>query len=304
MQETNLSAVDLNLLVVLDALLAENHVQRAGARIGLSQPATSHALARLRALLDDPLLVRVGTAMVPTPKAAALREPLALLLENTRALLRDAAFEPGTSRRTFTFMMPDLVCDLLGPPLVARVAQEAPQVQLTFAPWRGPGLLAPQDLAGLDFHITSLVRDFPGFADEPLYVDSDVVVARPGHPARRRLSTQAGFCAQRHIAIVGTGETEDVSEGWLRSVGLERQIGLTVPTYLLAIRIAARTDLIAFVPRRLARSMAGRLDLLITEPPVDPGPDQLLLRTAIRLASDPAGQWMRDLVKAVARGLR
>lgn len=304
MQQMNLSAIDLNLLVVLDALLGESHVQRAGERVGLSQPATSHALARLRALLDDPLLVRVGTTMILTPKAEALREPLAQLLENTRALLRDTAFEASTSRRSFAFMMPDLVCDLLGPPLMARVTQAAPLVQLKFVPWRGPELLTQKDLREVDFHITSLVRDFPGFTGEPLYADSDVVVARPGHPARRRLSTRAGFCAQRHIAIVGTGETEDVSEAWLRSVGLERQIGLTVPTYLLAIRIAARTDLIAFVPRRLARSMAGRLDLLVVEPPVDPGADQLLLRTANRLANDPAGQWMRDQVKAVVRELR
>ncbi|WP_370151931.1 LysR family transcriptional regulator [Ferrovibrio sp.] len=304
MQETNLSAIDLNLLVVLDALLAESHVQRAGQRVGLSQPATSHALARLRALLGDPLLVRVGAAMVLTPKAEGLRQPLAALLENTRALLRDTGFDPATSRRTFTFMMPDLVCDLLGPPLVAAAARQAPSVQMTFMPWRGPDLLTARDLLALDFHITSVARDFPGFADEPLYEDGDVVVARAGHPARRKLSTKAGFCGQRHIAIVGTGEAEDVSESWLRAVGLERQIGLTVPTYLLAIRIAARTDLIAFVPRRLARSMSERLDLVIAEAPVDPGTDRLLLRTATRLARDAAGQWMRGLVRTVAADLR
>ena len=220
MHSVNLASIDMNLLVVLDALLAEAHVGRAGKRVGLSQPAASHALARLRALLDDPLLVRTGSVMMLTPKAERLRVPLADTLQAARALLTEASFNARTSRQTFTFMMPDLVCDLLGPPLVARVAEEAPGIHLDFTPWRGPDLLSERDLRALDFLVTSLTRVFPGFEDEPLYQDSDVVVVRARHPALKQLSGKAGFRAQRHIAIVGMGELEDVSESWLRSVGL------------------------------------------------------------------------------------
>ena len=302
MRQMNLAAIDMNLLVALDALLGEAHVRRAGERIGLSQPATSHALARLRALLGDPLLVRSGASMTLTPKAERLRAPLAELLQQTRCLLSDAAFEPLTTRRTFTFMMPDIVGDLIGPLLVERVAAEAPGIHLNFTPWRGPALLSERDLQAVDFLITSMTRKFSGFISEPLYVDRDVVAVRSGHPARKFLPARAGFLAQKHIAIVGTGEAEDVSEAWLRSVGLERQIALSVPTYLLALRIAARTDLVAFVPRRLAASMQPSLDLALIEPPVDPGGDEMILRTSARLAADPATPWMQSVLRGIVSG--
>ena len=301
MRQTNLAAIDMNLLVALDALLGEAHVRRAGERIGLSQPATSHALARLRVLLDDPLLVRTGSAMTLTPKAERLRAPLSELLRQARALLSDAGFEPLTSRQTFTFMMPDLVGDLIGPLLVERVAAEAPGILLNFTPWRGPALLTERDLQTVDFLITSMTRKFSGFVSEPLYIDRDVVAVRGSHPARDSLATKGGFLAQKHIAIVGTGETEDVSEAWLRSAGLERQIALCVPTYLLALRIAARTDLVAFVPRRLAASMQPSLDLALVESPADPGDDAMILRTSVRLAADPATPWMQSVLRDIVR---
>ncbi len=303
MQPVNLSSIDLNLLVVLEALLSEAHVRRAGERVGLSQPATSHALARLRALFGDPLLVRSGTTMRRTPRAEALRAPLAEVLAGARSLLTEVAFDPATSSRAFTFMMPDLVCDLLGPPLVARTAETAPGVQLRFTAMRGPQLLHRRDLDAIDFVITSLQRDFPGFTAEPLYADHDLLAVRRGHPASRQLGTAAGFRAARHIAVIGAGEVEDVSESWLTSVGLRREIALAVPTYLLALRIAARTDLVAFAPRRLVSAVAEGLALEAIAPPIDPGSDQLLLSSAERLRGDPAADWMRALLFEIADSL-
>ena len=125
----NLASLDLNLLVALDALVSEVHVGRAAGKVGLSQPAMSHALARLRDLVGDPLLVRVGPRMELTPRAQALRAPLAEALDSVRGLFVAESFDPATSRRRFVLMMPDLVADLLMPSLMARLSG-APGVRL------------------------------------------------------------------------------------------------------------------------------------------------------------------------------
>ena len=176
---------------------------------------------------------------------------------------------------------------------------QAPGVKLLFTPWRGPAIADEKGLAATDFIITSVERPFQGFSPEQLYEDTDVVAVRTGHRAREKLSTRSSFSNAQHIAIVGSGELEDVSEPWLRSVGLVRQIALQVPTYLLALRIVSQTDLVAFVPRGLARSMARSLKLTTVACPVDPGSDQMMLWTATRLAGDPAASWMRSRLRAL-----
>jgi DNA-binding transcriptional LysR family regulator len=133
----NLASLDLNLLVALDALVSEGHVGRAASRLGLSQPAASHALRRLRGLLHDPLLVRVGAGMELTPRALALRAPLAQMLGQVQELLVAERFEPSSSTRRFTLAMPDLVADLLLPLLIEQIGATAPGIRIDLAPWRG-----------------------------------------------------------------------------------------------------------------------------------------------------------------------
>src|SRR5579872_6018423 len=127
----NLAALDLNLLVALDALISEAHVGRAARRIGLSQPAASHALKRLREITSDPLLVRTGARMQLTPRAEALRAPLEHALEQVRTLFAANHFDPPTSTRRFALMMPDHVVDLFMPPLLERIGREAPGIRLS-----------------------------------------------------------------------------------------------------------------------------------------------------------------------------
>src|SRR5258708_38339084 len=133
-QLMNLAALDLNLLVALDALLLEANVSRAAMRIGLSQPAASHALQRLRDVLGDPLLVRVGAWMELTPRALALRGPLAQALDQVRGLFVSDDFDAGRSERHFRLMMPDLAVELLVPPLIEKVPPLAPHVRLDIVP--------------------------------------------------------------------------------------------------------------------------------------------------------------------------
>jgi len=136
----NLAALDLNLLVALDALLLEGSVSRAAMRIGLSQPATSHALQRLRDLLGDPLLVRVGARMELTPRAQGLRGPLAQALDQVRGLFIPGEFDASSSERHFRLMMPDLAVELLMPALMQKIARLAPNVRIDVVPWRSGDL--------------------------------------------------------------------------------------------------------------------------------------------------------------------
>jgi DNA-binding transcriptional LysR family regulator len=301
MPETNLSGVDLNLLVALEALLDEAHVGRAARRIGLSQPATSQALARLRALFKDQLLARSGASMARTPLAQSLVAPVRTALDAVRGLFAERRFNSSTSTRTFNIMAPDVIVDTIAPLLIGVLADTAPGVTVHFSPWRGPALLTSYDLDVLDFIITSEHARFSGFLVEPLYRDSDVIAVRADHPARRRLSNRQGFLSQRHVAVVGAGETEDVSEPWLRSVGLNRTIGARVPTYLLALRLAAKTDLVVLTPKRLAASMMGSLDLALSSPPVASDPDTIQLLASTRRSTDPAHLWMQDHLLRLGR---
>lgn len=303
MQKMNLAGIDLNLLVVLDALLNETHVGRAGHRVGLSQPAASHALARLRMLFDDPLLVRAGTAMVLTPRAEALRGPVAQFIGATRAVLENETFEPRASRRRFRCMMPDLVFHLLMPPLLRRLQGEAPGIVVECVAWRGPELLTLPALREIDFIVTSLDREIPGFERHRLYEDRDVIVVRASYPERERLGSVKGLSSLQHVAVVGAGERVDVLDIWLTSVGIIRDVAAVAPNYLVALGIASKTDLVAIVPRKFAASMADGFGLELFDLPLDPGIDVLDILSPARAHADPATIWMRQRLCEVAADL-
>ncbi len=299
----NLAGLDLNLLVALDALLAEASVGRAALRLNLSQPAVSHALRRLREVVGDPLLVRIGPRMELTPRAQALRGPLAQALAQVRGLFVAEGFDPATSPRGFRLMMPDLAVDLLMPAVLQQVAASAPGVRLDVIPWRGPAVMTPDFARTVDLVIAWTGEAYPGFHRQSLYTDRDALAVRRGHPDAARLSELSGFQAARHVAVVGAGERDDAIEPFLRQAGIQRRIALAVPSYLQALRMTARTDLVAFVPSRLIAALAGPLDLVMLPPPIDPGEDQQYLFHPVLAQFDPGSAWLRELVLRVGRGL-
>ena len=183
-RRVNLKLLDLNLLVALDALLREANVSRAAMRIGLSQPAASHALQRLRDLIGDPLLVRTGARMELTPRAQALCGPLAEVLDQVRGLFEPDAFDAARSDRQFRLMMPDLAVELLMPPLMQKVAQAAPNVRIDVVPWRGPAIFTAEFARTIDL-VISIGDAFKGFHRQLLYTDSDALAVRRGHPLDR-----------------------------------------------------------------------------------------------------------------------
>jgi DNA-binding transcriptional LysR family regulator len=297
----NLASIDLNLLVALDALISEAHVGRAARRIGLSQPATSHALNRLRELFSDPLLVRVGSRMELTPRAAGLRESLNEALRRVQSLLVADSFEPRRSTRHFYIMMQDHIAHLIVPPLVHRLQSDAPGVTLRVLPWQSPASLKPDRLQSIDLVISCSTSEIAGLERKTLFTDTEVTVLRQGHPALSRMKNLKAFLSAMHVAVVGKGIAEDPVDTWLREEGYARQIVLRVPSYLQALQAVAHSDLIAFVPKRLAESLAKPFSLAALPPPIDPGEYQERLFYPLRAAQDPASIWLRKLVFDIAQ---
>jgi DNA-binding transcriptional LysR family regulator len=296
----NLNSLDLNLLVALDALLREASVSRAAMRIGLSQPAASHALQRLRDLIGDPLLVRTGARMELTPRAQGLRGPLAQALEQVRTLFTRDEFDATRSERHFRLMMPDLAVELLMPPLMEKVTKLAPNVTIDVVPWRGPAIFTAEFARTIDI-VISIGDAFRGFHRQRLYTDSDALAVRRGHPVGTRLKKRETFLAARHVAVVIRGQREDLIDPWLRGKGVERRIALVVPGYIEALHVTARTDLVAFVPRRLIAALAKQLSLQTITPPFDPGIDEQYLFYPTRAQMDPGSIWLRNLVLGIGR---
>lgn len=298
----NLAALDLNLLVALDALLLEASVSRAAMRIGLSQPAASHALQRLRDLLGDPLLVRVGARMELTPRAQALRGPLAQALDQVRGLFISDDFDAERSERLFRLMMPDLAVELLMPPLMKKLDAAAPGIRIEVVPWRGPAIFTTEFARTIDL-VISIGDAFKGFHRHLLYTDSDALAVRRGHPVGAKLKRRDVFLDARHVAVIIRGQNADLIDDWLRTKGIERQIALVVPGYIEALHIVARTDLVAFVPSRLIAALAKPLSLMAVTPPLDPGIDEQFMFTPTRAQFDPGSIWLRKLMLETGRGL-
>ncbi|KRR00641.1 LysR family transcriptional regulator [Bradyrhizobium valentinum] len=294
----NLNSLDLNLLVALDALLREANVSRAAMRIGLSQPAASHALQRLRDLIGDPLLVRNGARMELTPRAQALRAPLAQALDQVRALFIPDDFDAARSERQFRLMMPDLAVELLMPPLMEKITRAAPNVRIDVVPWRGPAIFTPEFARTIDL-VISIGNAFTGFHRQRLYTDSDAV--RRGHPIGARLKRIETFLDARHVAVVIRGQSDDLIDIWLRPKGVERRIALVVPGYIEALHVAARTDLVAFVPRRLIAALSKQLSLTTIAPPLDPGIDEQFMFYPTRAQMDPGSIWLRNIMLGIGR---
>ncbi|MEO8318970.1 MAG: LysR family transcriptional regulator, partial [Bradyrhizobium sp.] len=264
------------------------------------QPAASHALQRLRDLIGDPLLVRNGARMELTPRAQALRAPLAQALDQVRALFVPDGFDVLRSERQFRLMMPDLAVELLMPPLMEKITKAAPNVRIDVVPWRGPAIFTAEFARTIDL-VISIGNAFTGFHRQRLYTDSDALAVRRGHPVGARLKRAETFLDARHVAVVIRGQSEDLIDGWLRSKGIERRIALVVPGYIEALHVTARTDLVAFVPRRLISALSKQLSLATIAPPLDPGIDEQFMFYPTRAQMDPGSIWLRQVMLGIGR---
>ena len=261
---TNLQSFDLNLLKVLDALLRDASTTRAGARIGLSQPAVSAALARLRAAFGDPLLVRDGQMLRPTEYALSLVAPLQHLLEDTSQLLARPAFDPSTATDLFRLSAADFFTEMLLPDLMARLQRDAPGIRLRYTDAISAKTTDDIREGRLDLMILP-VQAFPPWLDsEPLFRADFRIVARRGHPELTRHGVTPDrpmpmelYCRLPHAAFRVIEDQPEVEDRFLAEIGHTVHIALSVPSFTAVWRAVAATDLIGMIPRRLAERVAG-----------------------------------------------
>jgi DNA-binding transcriptional LysR family regulator len=292
--------LDLNLLVLLDALLAERNVTRAAERVGLSQSAASHALKRLRNHFDDPLLVRGRDGMALTARAKELAAPIDHALRTLEATLRDASkFDPKRSKRTFTIAMTDYLAVLLLPALHVRIAREAPGVGLrvTTIVAEVEATLASDET---DLVITMAAQpDEPGLYQQRLFEERYVCVMRRGHPATKRPLTLDVFCTLEH-ALISPRNGRGIVDRALAVVGRERRVAVQLPHWLVAPHLVAHSDLVLTVAERLARTYAAILPLEIVVAPLDLPATVCFQRWHERSHGDVAHRWLRELVVEIS----
>jgi len=303
MHDMHLRALDLNLLVVLRALIAEKSVTRAAAAVGLSQSATSHALARLRQAMEDQLLVRTPRGMELTPRAKAMAEPLERALAGLHEVVSaPAVFEPGRSRRRFRIATDDYLELVLMPALLARIWREAPGVDVTIL---SSSSSSGQDLAAarIDIIIDPRVAfgPLPGAYSQRILDDRFVCVVREGHPAGSGRLTLEAFLAHPHALVAPSGRPGGVVDSVLAKRGLRRRVALVLPHFLAAPHIVRQTDVILTVGERIARSLGAGLRLLAPPIPLPRFTVETIWHQ--RHHADPAHAWFRRVVADVAKAL-
>lgn len=299
MRTTQLQRVDLNLLVALAALLEERHVSRAAGRIGLSQPATSRALQRLRDTLDDELLVRTRDGYQLTPRAERIQQELARIVPGLEILFGGESFDPATATDRFRIASTDYATSVLGPGLCRRLHEQAPGASLHFSTWDiGAVEHVEQGLVDLTFYG---FPPSPTVRSELLYEDRFCCLMSADHPLADRTSLSlTEFLAVAHVRVeVREGENPAIDRT-LTGLGRPRRVALTVPYHTAAMLAVPGTPLVATLPERMLAAAAGNPALRVVGAPKEVATLPYLMVWHPRLDDDPAQRWLRDLVRLVA----
>ncbi|MFD9961090.1 LysR family transcriptional regulator [Amycolatopsis sp. NPDC058986] len=300
--------IDANLAVALDALLTEQSVTRAAARLRTSPAAMSRTLARLRRVLQDPLLVRAGQAMVPTPRAQALRDEAAAVVRSLGALFTPGAVvDPATLHRTFTLQAADLVGAALAGGLLRLTRQEAPGISLRFRAEEleaGPALRDGR----IDLEIGSIDHVDPETQVEKLCTLRMVAAVRPGHPLTEEPLTPARLAAADHVAVSRRGRFTGPLDIALGEHDLRRRVAVVLPSHLAAMALAARSDVVCLVPAAPSGATpspltadATALGLRLLDIPLPLPPVTIGMAWHPRQAADGAHRWLRDAVRRALR---
>ncbi|WP_394826265.1 LysR family transcriptional regulator [Pendulispora albinea] len=305
------ASLDLNLVRALHALLVERHVTRAAERLGLTQSATSHALARLRAHLRDPLLVRTGKGMVPSPRAQAMLEPLEQALASIAALVATPSpFEPAKARDRFTLATADYMEFVLLPKLAPRIWSEAPGIDLRVVPGPAsiPGALAEgkvDTVLGLPLlevpdHRLDGAR---GLIVQSLFRERFVCVMRKGHPSARRRLDLDTFASLPHALISPRGDRGSIVDTALQKVGRRRRVAIEIPHFLVAPYVVQETDVVLTLAERVAKTFVPSLNLVMVKPPLElPGFTMTMLWHEHK-RMDLAHAWLRARIIEVSKGI-
>jgi DNA-binding transcriptional LysR family regulator len=304
MRDLNLSSIDLGLLPALDALLRRRHVTRAAEEVGLTQPAMSHILARLRHALGDDLLVRGPSGLTLTSRAEEVAPHVTAILDAAKAIYRPPAFEPSKVRRTLRLAGCDWHSILFAPALMKRMRDEAPGIELTIESYTRDVFRRLVDGAvDLTFHNTQTPLP-PGTVSTVVGEDHYALVMRKGHPAAKKKWTLADYAKWDSVVVSLTGDGMSDIDARLANAGITRRVGLSTPHFMGCLATVSATDMIATTSHLFAARHAEMYQLILRKPPF---PEVRFTNTLIGSASrmnDPVIRWFCELFKEVYKALQ
>lgn len=303
LHQIDLSRVDLNLLVLFEAVLAERHVGRAAARLNLSPSAVSHGLGRLRSLLNDPLFLKHPKGVAPTARGTELAEPIAQVLAGVRRVVGGAQeFDAKTSTRRFTIGAPDALIAIMLPPLLSALAKSAPGIDLStrniLPPWTDA--FADLDARGCDILLLPRIDIPTRFVARVLFEERFVVATRRGHRLSRAPDLER-YCAEKHLLVSDIGDPFGHVDIALAKQGLARRVALTVPNFLMALAVISQTDIVAALPESLVVTYAKRFDLVSAPLPFVLERDQIYAVAPQVAMADEGLTWLMSVLQAVPR---
>lgn len=292
-----LSEMDVNLLVVFDLLYQEQNTQRVALRLGITQPAVSHALKRLRTLLGDELFERTSKGLMPTPLATRLHPPIAQALAQLQETLnRPEDFDPAVSERTFNIAMTDIGEIVFLPRLLKRLALEAPGISLSTVRSQNEDLKREMEEGRIDLAIGLIPQLGAGFYQQGLFVQRYVCLMRADHSLAAEDFDLEAFVAAQHAVVVARGTGHGIVEEQLARAGVTRPVRLELPHFAAVPYIVSSTDLVVTVTDKLAEVTRERFGLAIREHPV-PFPDiPINLFWHRRFHQDAGNRWLRGLI--------
>ncbi|SFF56603.1 DNA-binding transcriptional regulator, LysR family [Fontimonas thermophila] len=290
----HLHRIDLNLLVVLDAIFSEGGITKAGEKLHLTQPAISHALARMRELFGDPLFVREGRRMVPTPLARSLMQPVRRALHGLEVALNEAQrFDPATTQRHFTIGVRDVLEATVLPPLLARIATAAPSVDISAIRVDRRTLESELAAGRLDAALDVLLPVSDDIRHQRISADRLVVVARQGHPATAGQFDLAAYLRAHHVLVSSRRSGPGLEDLELSRQGFKRRIRLRCQHYFAACRVVSQTDLLLTMPERYAAIANRQYANQILPFPVPMPPMDVYLYWHASVDNEPASRWLR-----------
>lgn len=301
---TSLTKVDLNLLLVFEALLQTKNVTQAGAMVGISQPATSFALSKLRTLLNDPLFVRTPQGMQPTPQAVLLAKPVQQALNIIRNdVLQHPTFDLTTTERRFTLAMTDVAEMVFLPRVLRLLKEQAPRSNLKTVIMPSTALETALETGAVDLAV-GLFPDLKraSFYQQRLFQHPFVCIVRTDHPTIGRKMTLPQFLAASHAVIEAEGRTYEIFERALARRGLKRRVALSIPHFLSIPMVIADSDLIVTVPHVLAQVFARSTNIRLVAPPIKVGNYDVRQYWHERFHKDPTNRWLRTALAERFRG--
>lgn len=293
----HINRLDLNLFVVLNAIYTEGNITRAARSLNLTQPALSHALGRLRAVFDDPLFVRRGSAMAPTPLARALIAPVRQSLNTLTASVQQCRnFDPASTRRSFTIGFRDVLESKLLPPLIGRLKADAPLIDVASVRADRRELESELAAGSLDMAMDVLLNLSSAVHRTLLVRDTLVVVARDGHPAFAGGLDLEGYLREAHVLVSSRRKGGALEDMELARLGRSRRVALRCQQYYAACRVVAETDLLLTMPEHYAHTANLNLPNRVFPLPFPAPTLDVYLYWHEAAEHDPANRWLRDLL--------